>query len=220
MREKVFLKYKIESMKLPLVAYFFIILGLIVFRQISISMVGKEYFQIDGIESTTIVFLFSYGAITFIESFKLSQGFNLSRKKYLTANMQFNIIIAVIGAFINLILYGLVNLFSYSPSLLDTLVYWGEPIRVNIVINFLWFLLISFLSITLGIFFVALYYRSNNLGRILTTALIVVSFIGLNLVVILFPTEVKRIVSYSPRVIGIIFTMFNFKIIKKIKVEG
>lgn len=143
MREKIFLKYKIESVKLPLVAYFFIILGVIVFRQISISMVGKEYFQIEGIELTTIGFL-----------------------------------------------------------------------------------LISFLSITLGTFFVALYYRANNLGRVLITALIVVSFIGLNLVVILFPTEIKRIVSYSPRVIGIIFTlgiiftMFNFKIIKKIKVEG
>lgn len=224
MRDKKLLNYNIETGKISVLIYFLIMLALVSVTYIVGIISGFEY-RIGALEITTAIFLFIYGVSNFLESFKLSQGFNLSRKKYLSGFIKSSIILSIVGAVITLIMYGLLNLFTHSQTILDSLVYFEGLGRVNMVINFICFIVISFFSIVLGTFFAAIYYRVNNLGRVLISIAIGLFIIGLNLIIIFFERPIKEIVSYPTVVIGtllvlsVIFAFFNIKIIKKMKVE-
>lgn len=224
MRDKKILNYNIETGKIPVLIYFLIMLALISVTYIVGTVIGFEY-RVSALEFATAIFLFIYGISSLLESFKLSQGFNLSRKKYLLGLIKSSIILSIVGAVITLIIYVFLNLFTHSQTILDSLVYFEGLGRVNMAINFIWFIVISFFSVVLGTFFAAIYYRVNNLGRVLISIAIGVFIIGINFIIIFFEVPIKEIVSYPTVVIGtllvlsIIFTFFNIKIIKKMKVE-
>lgn len=128
--------------------------------------------SIYGINSATIIFLFIYGCISFMQGFPLYLQNGVSRKTMFKARLLSNTCIALIMTIANQLLVVIVNfLFSLFPATqsqygkfmgeFSAIYFWNKPLFT--FENIMWSMLISFVSsllvLFLAFFFSSLAYR-------------------------------------------------------------
>lgn len=141
-----------------------------------------------GIESSTVIFIFISGLNSFKNSFKFTQGNNITRKTFFKGLMISTLPIAALMAVADVILNRIYNLFVVCPTMYDMLYdkgfgqnLWSQSNSLGTLFGTVLFLVFLYtMAFNFGIFINLIYYRSNTVLKVIISVapFILITLIG------------------------------------------
>lgn len=131
-----------------------------------------------GIEFSTIIFIFIAGLNSFKNSFKFTQGNNISRKTFFQGLMISTLPTAALMAVADVILNRIYNLVVFCPTIYDMLYskgfgehYWSQSNSFSTLLGTVMFLVFLYaMAFNLGVLINLIYYRSNTVLKVIISA--------------------------------------------------
>lgn len=141
-----------------------------------------------GIEFSTIIFIFIAGLNSFKNSFKFTQGNNISRKTFFQGLMISTLPIAALMAVVDVTLNRIYNVFEFCPTIYD-MTYdkgfgqnaWSQSNSLGTLFATVMFLIFLYImTFNLGIFINLIYYRSNTVLKVIISVapFVLITLIG------------------------------------------
>ncbi|EQB89193.1 hypothetical protein J2Z44_002887 [Clostridium punense] len=141
-----------------------------------------------GVEFSTAIFIFIAGLNSFKNSFKFTQGNNITRKTFFKGVMISTLPIAALMAVADVILNRMYNLFVVCPTMYDMLYdkgfgqsVWSQSNSLGTLFGTVLFLVFLYtMTFNLGIFINLIYYRSNTVLKVIISVapFVLITLIG------------------------------------------
>lgn len=180
-------KYQFFEVLNSIKVYYAIVIAIFLAITLLATTNGGEVSS-SGIEFSTMIFIFIAGLNSFKNSFKFTQGNNISRKTFFKGLMISTLPIATLMAVADVILNRIYNLFVVCPTMYDMLYYkgfgqnaWNQSNSLGTLFGTVMFLIFLYIMIfNLGIFINLIYYRSNTVLKVIISVapFILITLIG------------------------------------------
>lgn len=141
-----------------------------------------------GIEFSTVIFIFIAGLNSFKNSFKFTQGNNVTRKTFFKGLIISTLPIAALMAVADVILNRIYNLFVACPTMYDMLYdkgfgqsVWNQSNSLGTLFGTMLFLVFLYtVAFNFGIFINLIYYRSNTVLKVIISIapFVVITLLG------------------------------------------
>ncbi|MDF1615881.1 hypothetical protein [Petrocella sp. FN5] len=178
-------KFHIRMMLPSTMIYYMIFIMVISFLAVSNSNSGQNSSS-SGLEFSTVVFLFIMGLNAFKENFNFSQANNLSRKAFFSGLLLAILPIAFLMSIIDLVINRIYNIFVPSPTNYDmiygtfrdtgmfdwnTMEYVWKQSNTFFTLSstVIWQFAAYVLFFALGVVITMVYFRSNNLVKVIVS---------------------------------------------------
>lgn len=174
MISKAAFKYQFEDSKKAIIIYYCILLAVMILLSAGFSLISiRGNAQFNGIELSTMIFMFIAGLNSFKEPFLMLSQNGVSRQSMFVSHIFVMLCIAFIMAVIDqLLLLGLNLLSANNPNFTSRSLY--ELVFHNISksafllqLNILWYNFLMYISVfAFGYMLTVLFYRLNKAGKI------------------------------------------------------
>lgn len=180
-------KYEFFDALNSIKAYYAILIAIFVSITLLAGSNGGEI-KSSGIEFSTMIFIFIAGLNSFKNSFKFTQGNNISRKTFFQGLMISTLPTAALMAIADVILNRIYNLVVFCPTIYDMLYskgfgedFWSQSNSLGTLFGTVMFLVFLYaMTFNLGIFINLIYYRSNTVLKVIISAapFVVITLLG------------------------------------------
>lgn len=191
MNIKALIKYEFYEMRKPLIIYYGIIIGLLIFITISFKMKLNENgnVNISGIEAASIIFIFVVGLNSFKKYFEFYQANGISRR---TQHLGFIISTWIVASFMSLI--DNMNALVFSKYIPYTSFYYEVyrykdnsvtkgAFHVSYYLgSLLWGIFVYAMALTIGYTITLLYYRMSRNWKIIVSIGVPALFYGVTII--------------------------------------
>lgn len=166
-------RYRLETAKKAVLIYYFIVVTLCLISLLLTRFVPEEDGIFNGLEMTSIIFLFVVGLNTFKEDFNMLLQNGITRKSVFNSAVLFLATISGVMAAIDMIL-SVLFASTGSYNMLFTGIYYGFVNNssalpggfLKTLCCFVWLAAFYFFASSLGLLITLFYYKMNNLVRI------------------------------------------------------
>lgn len=190
-------KYQLRDYRKSVGIYYSIILILAVAW--IIAMLNTNATGYSNFSGSTVIFIFILGLNTFKNSFKFTHANNVSRKRFYYGTMIAIVIVSLFMAFADTILTSIFLQSGYYKSNFHQIYNY-----VSFVDDFFWSFGVLLFATSIGWFITMLYYRANNIMKIIISIMPVVFIIIFSYINSLLNGKIlSSLISFLGNILGI-----------------
>lgn len=168
-------KYNICSALKSLKLFYLIFGAIIIMIEVINNFFGGGG-KIQGIEFSSMIYLFCIGACLFREGFYFCQGNNVSREDFYKGSLLTSGILSVFMVIVAMIFNGVINIFTELPGLYDmAFLEGGFAEQKNFIFEFIFLLILFIFAFQIGSLFAEVYFRLQKRGQIIFSVVLILS---------------------------------------------